>query len=215
MPPRKAARCDRIDKNCQSITKNGSQLMKNDCPDTQYDDLISFVYDLPPVASPDRYSIASSATRFPHASLAEARISGTHHPVIGITAAGWMMIGGVGWRLIKADKTVTHRIACACNRLQRHLLTDLEKFDQAYERHVLRTDQSKIAGLVQTPLEPGRYVVRPSDITSRRTKDRLDHYLDDPPPQNDTDDPSFELPDGYVSSEVWWQFAWRMTHSTT
>lgn len=189
--------------------------MNNYCPDTYYDDLISFAHDLPPVADPDHYIIAQAAVQFPHPSLAEAYIDGMRHAVIGVTAAGWMMIGGVGWRLIKADKTVAHKIATACNGLQRHLLTDRRKFDHTYDRHVAQADQGKIAGLVQTQPEPGRYVVRFNDITSRQTKVRLDHYLGDTPPHNNTDDPAIKRPDGCIGSEDWWRFAWMMTHGPT
>lgn len=187
--------------------------MYKDLPNSSYDDLILFAYELPPVADPDRYTIDQAAVRFPSPAFAEANIGDKCHMVIGITAAGWMMIEGVGWRLIKADRTVAHKIASACNGLQRHLLTNRKKFDHAYDRHVSRADQNKIAGLVLTPLEPGRYIVRFNDITSRQTKDRLFHYLKNAPHRNDTDDPFCELPDGYIGSEVWWRFAWMITHS--
>jgi len=135
--------------------------MNNDHPDTYYDDLILFVYDLPPVADPDGFAIAQTAIRFPRPSLAEARISGARHPVIGITAAGWMMIGGVGWRLIEADKTVTQKIASACNRVQRSLLPNRPAFDRAYERCSVRSSSGVSAGLRQIHLGGGQICCPP------------------------------------------------------
>lgn len=181
--------------------------MYNDRPNSSYDDLIFFAYELPPVANPDRHAITTADICFRHPSRAEVSVGGTRHFVIGITAAGWMMIGGVGWRLIKADKTVAHKIATACNGLQRSLLQDRTSFDRSYERYTARASSGVIAGLREIHLSAGRYVVRSGDIASNQIEDCLNHHLGCVPSHINADDPAVDLPKGYINSEVWWEFA--------
>lgn len=178
------------------------------------DDLLTIVCDLPPVSDPARHVMLGTAVHISaDTSFAHIHIADTSYPVVGITAAGWMMIAGLGWRLLQGDAACLSRIAPACNRLQSILVSDRPKFDLAYDRHMAQRDTGQIAGLRETHLGDGRYAVRPGDIVSHRVRDRLCHFLTCYPAHDGGGYPSVELPSEYVGSDIWWRFAWLLTHS--
>lgn len=178
------------------------------------DDLLIFSYDLPAVSDPAKHVICGSSVHInDDTSFAQVHIADTYYPVVGITAAGWIMIAGLDWRLLQGDAKSLRRIASACNRLQSILVSDRPKFDLAYDRHMARRDTGQIAGLRETHLGDGRYAVRPRDIVSHRVRDRLCHFLTCYPAHDGGGYPSVELPSEYIGSDIWWRFAWLLKHS--
>lgn len=181
---------------------------------TFLDDLLIFAYDLPPVSDPARHVLPETAIYISDdTSNAQIHIADTYYPVVGITTAGWMMIVGLGWRLLQGDAKSFRKIAPACNRLQSILGSDRPKFELAYDRHMSRRDTGQIAGLRETHLGGGRHAVRPDDIVSHYVKNRLDLFLKCYPNQDCLEFTTVESPNGYISSEVWWRFAWLLKHS--
>lgn len=210
-PPRGkpvAERADRHRPPRSSGPLNRSTAMSKMFDDTHYDVFMRWALEPPPVGCP---AIETSDARIsPPGKPPEILVNGKLHPVIGVTPSGWLSTVGFGWCRFTGTHDALSSIACACSPIQRRLLTDRAAFDAALQRHMARSDESRIGGLPVIPLAGGQRAVRLADIAVPAVRTAIQTMVDrvGPAPRIGPDDeprPN-EMPPGLIDAERWWWF---------
>ena len=186
--------------------------MQSDILDSNMDTLISWAFDLPPLAAPCPQMIDGKAIQF-GADDRRAWIShgNTRHTIVGVMASGWMSVVGLGFRVYHGDETTFERIARACNATQTCLLANRGAYDAAVHRHQMRRGPSVVAGLRVVDLGDGRPLVRLQDIASPEIRFSFSDYLHRHRQVLDDSRPSVHckrsVPQGYADLIAWEMFA--------
>ncbi len=90
--------------------------MESAFPNKIMDALIALAFDIPPIAHPPVDPITEDAIRMGHQTWPVVDVNTTAHRVIGVTASGWAMIDGIGWRQLHGDVVQIAKRATSCNR---------------------------------------------------------------------------------------------------
>lgn len=175
--------------------------------DTHYDALMLWAFEPPPVGCP-AIEISDARIGSP-GKPPQILLDGALRPVIGVTPSGWLSTTA-GWCRFTGDNDTLSSIACACSPIQRRLLNDRAAFDAALQRHMARSDESRIGGLPVIPLAGGQCAVRLADIAVPAVRTAIQTMVErlGPAPRIDPEEEprANEMPPGLIDAELWWWF---------
>lgn len=188
--------------------------MMNDFPPSYMDALLAFAFDIPPIALNSSPIIKANAIHIVGPGRPpEVEIGAHRHPVIGITASGWLFIVGIGWQLCECDNPMFDRLIKACNAMHRCLIKDRPAYHAAHHRYIALPETGFIGGLREFSSSNGRHVVCIDNIISADIKAALAAHIENstrgPKGKRINHQPPLWPPKGQIDSNIWWAFAWR------
>ena len=134
-------------------------------PDTLAEAISAWLFEAPPISHPCPNPITMTVVRIRDKDAwPTARIDGTPHNIIGVTASGWLSIAGVGWRQFRGGAEDFSRIAAACNTAQIVAFAKRTLFDCALRCHAKRPETGRVGGLEWIETEDGHRWISFDDI---------------------------------------------------
>ncbi len=184
--------------------------MESAFPNKIMDALIALAFDIPPIAHPPVDPITEDAIRMGHQTWPVVDVNTTAHRVIGVSASGWAMIDGIGWRQLHGDVV---QIAEACNVMQSRLIADRAAYMAALDCYLKRSDMGIVGGLSKIDVGDGRCAICTDNITAPAVKEaflkairgqEISFAIDPARPSTFA-----VVGSDHVDANFWWRFAWR------
>lgn len=191
--------------------------MKTIAPDTIADAIGAWLLEAPPISHPCPDPITMTVVRIRDKDAwPTARIDGTPHNIVGVTASGWLSIAGVGWCQFRGGAEDFSRIAAACNAAQIVAFAKRTLFDCALRCHAKRPETGRVGGLEWIETEDGHRWISFDDIPNLDVRAAFHYRL----AAEDGEDMlrirynlgSRQVSKTFAKADVWWLFArnWTM-----